>query len=177
MQECREVGLEFFKTAPACFEATVDVAATPEQIFEVFEDAHAWTVWALPIQNVEWTSPKPFGVGTTRTVSMMGGLVGEEEFIAWESGKRMAFRFARCSVGTIKAFAEDYTVTELGADRCRVRWVMAMEPAGFSRVTMPLFAPIMRLSLGWMLRRFKRYVETAPAAAAATAGSQSKGAA
>ena len=67
MSECRKVGPSFFASAPARFEATVEVEATPQKIFEVFEDAHAWTVWALPIKKVEWTSPKPFGVGTTRT--------------------------------------------------------------------------------------------------------------
>ena len=33
---------------------------------------------------MEWTSPKPFGLGTTRTVTMSGDLAGYEEFIAWE---------------------------------------------------------------------------------------------
>ena len=35
----------------------------------------------MPIQKVEWTSPKPYGVGTTRSVHMMGDMVGYEEFI------------------------------------------------------------------------------------------------
>jgi len=163
MHECRKVDASFLDTAPARFEATVDVDATPEQIFEIFEDAHAWTVWALPIQKVEWTSPKPFGVGTTRTVSMAGGMVGEEEFIAWKRGEHMAFVFTRVSKPTVSAFAEDYKVTPLGGGRCQVRWVMAMEPAGFGKVTMPLFAPLMRVGLQWMLGRFKKYVEAAPA--------------
>ena len=39
---------------------------------------------------------------------MRGGIVGYEEFIAWEPGRRMAFRFNEASMDTIKRFAEDY---------------------------------------------------------------------
>jgi len=156
---CRKVGLDFLGSAPARFDAKVEIHATPEEIFDVFEDAHAWTVWAPPITNVEWTSPKPYGVGTTRTVSMMGGLVGYEEFIAWERGKRMAFCFVGASRNNISAFAEDYRVTELGTGKTRVEWTMAMEPVGLGKWTMPLFAPLMRVGLQWMLGRFGRYVE------------------
>ena len=159
MFPCKKVGLDFLSSAPARFDAQVEVHATPEQIFEVFEDAHAWTVWAPPITNVDWTSPKPYGVGTTRTVSMIGGLVGYEEFIAWERGKRMAFCFVGASRNNVSAFAEDYRVTALGAGKTRVEWTMAMEPAGVGKWTMPLFAPVMRFGLQWMLGRFGRYVE------------------
>ena len=62
MYRCEAVGLEFLDRAPARFDSVVDVRATPQQIFDVFEDAHAWTVWAPMIRKVEWTSPKPFGV-------------------------------------------------------------------------------------------------------------------
>ena len=64
--ECTPVGIDFLEQTKNVFVATEIVRATPEQIFDVFEDAHSWTVWALPIQKVEWTSPKPFGIGTTQ---------------------------------------------------------------------------------------------------------------
>jgi hypothetical protein len=156
---CTKVGLEFLEQTANVFKAEEIIRATPEQIFDVFEDAHAWTVWALPIQNVEWTSPKPFGVGTTRTVSMMGGLVGYEEFIAWERGKRMAFTFAGCTLDTVESFIEDYRVTDLGDGTCRAEWYMALQTRGFSSRMMWLTRPLMRFANGWMFRRFKRYVE------------------
>jgi hypothetical protein len=159
MYECTKLDTSFFDSASTSVTAVVEVAATPDRIFDVFEDAHAWTVWAPPIQKVEWTSPKPFGIGTTRTVTMAGNMIGEEEFIAWERGKRMAFYFTRCSSSSVKAFAENYVVSDLGNGRSRVGWTMAMEPAGISRLTMPVFAPLLRVGLGWMLRRFARYVE------------------
>ncbi|MEH6593357.1 MAG: SRPBCC family protein [Halioglobus sp.] len=158
--ECTKVGLEFLDETKNVFKAQEIVKATPEQIFEVFEDAHSWTVWAMPIQKVEWTSPKPFGIGTTRTVSMMGDMDGFEEFIAWERGKRMAFSFVGCSKDATDKFLEDYRVTDLGDGTCRVEWYMAMEPRGFSRHMMWITRPLMAFANRWMFRKFKTYTES-----------------
>jgi hypothetical protein len=57
-------------------------------------DAASWPHWASVITNVTWTCPEPRGVGTTRTVDMRGGIVGDEECLMWEPFNRMAFRFA-----------------------------------------------------------------------------------
>ena len=157
--ECTKVGLEFLDQTKNVFKAQEIVEATPEQIFEVFEDAHAWTEWAMPIQNVEWTSPKPFGVGTTRTVSMSGGLDGFEEFIAWEEGKRMAFTFVGCNQNTVESFLEDYRVTDLGDGTCHVEWYMAMETRGFSSKMMWMTRPVMRFANRRMFRKFAQYTE------------------
>lgn len=157
--ECTPVGLDFLEQTKNVFKAEEIVKASPEQIFEVFEDAHAWTVWAMPIQKVEWTSPRPFGVGTTRTVSMMGGMDGYEEFIAWEPGKRMAFTFVGCSKDSTDKFLEDYRVTDLSDGSCRVEWHMAMETRGASRHMMFLTRPLMRLANRSMFKKFRKYTE------------------
>lgn len=81
-------------------------------------DAKAWTQW-LTIESVTWTSPEPFGVGTTRTV-VAGGQTIEETFYAWEEGHRMAFRFEKTSL-PIAAAAEDYRVVEAHGG-CELRW-------------------------------------------------------
>ena len=47
MYGCRPVGLEFCETAPHRFVAEVVVRATPEQIFDVFEDPDSWVVCCL----------------------------------------------------------------------------------------------------------------------------------
>lgn len=166
MHPCREVGLEFFDAAPARFEAVVEIAATPADVFDAFEDAASWPAWALPIKHVEWTSPPPFGVGTTRTVTMVGG-VGKEVFIAWERGRRMAFRFTETSMPNTAAFAEDYQVTDLGGGRTRVRWVMAMEPTGASAAMLRVLGFAMRWGLQHMLNRFRAHVEARRARPAA----------
>src|SRR5690348_14276254 len=87
------VGVEFVDTAPHRFTNSVDLTITPEQLFEVLADADAWPRWAKAITKVTWTSPLPPQVGSTRTVDMLGGLVGDEEFLVWKPNTQMAFRF------------------------------------------------------------------------------------
>lgn len=159
MFDCKVVDLSYLETAKNRFKAEVEIDATPEQIFESFENADDWPRWAPPIQKVEWTSPKPFSLGTTRTVSMSGGMVGDEVFIAWEYPKRMAFCFTACSKSMTESFAEDYIVTPLANGKTQVTWTMAMDVKGAGRVTLPLFAPIMKFANQWMLGRFKKLVE------------------
>ena len=96
-----------------------------------------------------WTSPEPRGVGTTRTVEMHGGIVGNEEFLAWEPFTRMAFRFNECSTRAVAAFAEDHRV-EVIPGGCRLTWIMAQKPAGPARPAMFLVGPLLNL----VLRRF-----------------------
>ena len=156
---CSPVGVDFLKTSRNVFKAEQIIKATPNQIFDVFEDEESWTVWAPPIQKVEWTSPRPFRVGTTRTVSMMGGIVGYEEFVEWERGKRMAFTFVRCSKKDPEKFLEDYRVTDLGDGTCRVEWYMAMENRGGPHWSEMITRPVMSMANRWMFKRFRKYAE------------------
>ncbi|HEY9033515.1 MAG TPA: SRPBCC family protein [Pseudomonadales bacterium] len=159
MYPCTRVGIDYFDNAPSLFRAVVEIKATPAQIFSCFEDADSWPQWAPPIQKVEWTSEKPYDVGTTRRVSMTGRLVGDEVFIAWDYPQRMAFCFTHSSQGLIDSFAEDYQVTPLDNGLTRVQWTMGMTPKGIGRLTMKLSGPMMRFGLQWMLNRFKKHVE------------------
>ena len=72
MKACERVGLEFIDSAPFRFVSTVDLPITPEQVWEVLDDAESWPHWATVITKVTWTSPEPHGVGTTRVVNMRG---------------------------------------------------------------------------------------------------------
>jgi len=116
----------------------------------VLADATSWPRWASAITNVTWTSPEPRGVGTTRTVDMVGGITGDEEFLAWEPFTRMAFRFNESSTSSVAAFAEDYHVVPT-ANGCHLTWIMAMKPNGLAgRIGLFTGRPIM----GWLFQRF-----------------------
>ncbi|MCV7213578.1 SRPBCC family protein [Mycolicibacterium canariasense] len=159
MYPCEPVDLDFISEAPFRFVSTVDLAITPEQVFEVLADAESWPQWASVITKVTWTSPQPYGVGTTRTVHMRGHIVGDEEFLSWEPYSHMAFRFNQASTNSIAAFAEDYWVVPTG-DGCNLTWVMAMKPNGTAaRLGMTVFRPVM----AWMFQRFlhnlRRYTD------------------
>jgi uncharacterized protein YndB with AHSA1/START domain len=156
---CQKVELDFIDAAPVRFVSKVDLAITPEQLFEVLGDAASWPHWATVITKVLWTSPEPRGVGTTRTVTMRGNIVGDEEYIAWEPFSHIAFRFNQSNSNAISAFAEDYRVIET-AEGCHLTWVMAMKPSGLAgKLGMIVGQPVM----GWLFQRFlhnlRRYTD------------------
>jgi hypothetical protein len=166
MHPCERVELSFIEKAPFRFSNTVDLAITGEQLSEVFADATAWPKWAKAITNVTWTSPEPIGVGTTRTVDMLGGLVGDEEFLAWEPGSYMAFRFNSCSTSAVAAFAEEYRIVPT-PQGCRLTWTLAQMPAGPARLGLVIGRPALDLSFKWFLRNLRgytgaRFANTAP---------------
>ncbi|MBU8831073.1 SRPBCC family protein [Mycolicibacterium goodii] len=149
-RECDRVDLDFIDRAPFRFVSTVNLTITPEQLFEVLADETSWPRWATVITDVEWTSPQPRGVGTTRTVRMRGNIVGHEEFLAWEPFTHMAFRFNSTTSNAISAFAEDYRVVET-PQGCHLTWVMAIKPSGLAgRLGMLLGKPVM----AWLFQRF-----------------------
>jgi len=141
------------------FRNSVDLAITPEQLFEVLSDAQSWPRWAKVITKVTWTSPEPRGVGTTRVVEMRGGLVGNEEFLAWEPFTHMAFRFNECSTRSVAAFAEDYRV-EVIPGGCRLTWTMAQKPAGPAKRAMVVVGPLLNLALRRYLRNLRSYTDS-----------------
>lgn len=158
LHPCERVGLEFIDNAPLKFSDSVDLAITPAQLFEVLADAESWPHWASVITKVTWTSPEPRGVGTTRVVDMRGGIVGDEEFLAWEPNTRMAFRFNSSSTSALAAFAEDYRVAET-AEGCRLTWTLAQRLAGPARFTSFAAAPLMNLAFRRFLANLRRYTD------------------
>ena len=129
MPPLRLTGPVVFAAASHRYTTTVDLDCTPAALFDVFADAEAWTVWAGPIQQVEWTSPLPPHEGATRVVRLSGGIELTELFTAWEPGRHMQFVFTEFPRPGIDGFGEDYRVTDLGDGRCRLRWTMALVPA------------------------------------------------
>jgi uncharacterized protein YndB with AHSA1/START domain len=162
MFPCERVDLTFIDTDSVkgryAFRNSVDLAITPEQLFEVFADAESWPRWVTPMTKVTWTSPEPRGIGTTRTVDVRGGVVVNEEFLSWEPFTRIAFRFNECSTRAFTALAEDYRVEAIPGG-CRLTWTMAQKPAGPARLAMPLVGPLLNLGLRRFLRNLRGYTE------------------
>lgn len=158
MHACEKVGLDFIDTAKNRYRNSVDLAITPEQLFEVFEDADAWPQWAKVIRHVEWTSPLPPTVGTTRTVTMLGKLQGAEEFLVYSPCTRMAFRFNEASEKSIRAFAEDYEVVPIPGG-CRLTWTLALEVGGPGRHFMPVSGIASNLAFRKFLRNLRSYTD------------------
>ncbi|MEM9134707.1 MAG: SRPBCC family protein [Actinomycetota bacterium] len=122
----RAVGADYATTGPNTTTLVQSVARPAADLFRCLEDGPAWKEW-LGI-DVEWTSEPPFGVGTTRTVTRGRARI-DEEFVAWEDGRRMNFYFTDSTL-PVAAFAEDYLIEPDGDDGCTLHWSYAYEWAG-----------------------------------------------
>lgn len=105
------------------------VPASSAATFRCLEDGDAWPVWLEPVSKVTWTSPKPFGVGTTRDIEITGGVV-TERFYLWEDGEVMGFHFESGPLPVFDAFAEEWRVIATGDDSCELEWRYGIDLAG-----------------------------------------------
>jgi hypothetical protein len=159
---CTPIDFEYYTTAPQRFVNRAEFDVTPAQLFAIFEEETSWPRWVPGIVRVDWTSPRPFGVGTTRTVTFVGGgMEVYEDFIGWEPGRTMAFCFTGTSQDVWESFGEQYVVEDLGG-RCRLTWTVAYTPRGTFATLHPLLRPFMGLTLSWFLRRLVSYTRKLP---------------
>ena len=101
--------------------------------------------YARVLGGGRWTSPRPFGVGTTRTMPVaFGALRVDETFFRWEEGRRKSFYVNHANAPLFRAFAEDYLVEPDGPGRCRFTWTIAVEPNAAGRLGAPLNALLVK---------------------------------
>jgi hypothetical protein len=134
---CEPVGLDFIERAAYRFENTVELEAPPDAVFDLFADGESWPLWFKDIKRVVWTSPEPKGVGTTRTVTLTTMTV-DEHFLAWDRGRRFAFRFEAASLPLCRAGVEDYRLEDLGGGRARFFYGVYLDPSILVRIAGPI---------------------------------------
>lgn len=126
MKDLESVEADYPLTGPNQRTLVLPLEVPASRLFQCLEDGPAWKDW-LGV-DVEWTSPEPFGVGTTRTVKTNGQVI-EEYFLTWIDGETMGFRFDRSTL-PVKAMAELYDCVPTGPDSCELRWSYAFEWGG-----------------------------------------------
>ncbi len=160
---CEPVDASFFETAPRRFEFRGELPVSAEQAFRALEDERSWPQWFDGIRRVEWTSPRPFGVGTTRTVTL-GAATVYEHFFRWEPGRRFSFYFTAhdAPLPLFRALAEDYALEDLPNGRSRFVYRVAMTPALPARVLWPVLERSFARQFGSAPARFARYLAAQP---------------
>lgn len=137
MFSLRPVDESFFVAAPLVLREEFAVPRPAEAVWEELT-ADGTLSWCRIIQRVEWTSPRPFGVGTTRTVRALGGTnVMHEHFFLWEEGRRMSFYANEANVPLFRRFGEDYRVEAVSDRSCRLTWTIAIDAHGAGAATDP----------------------------------------
>ena len=154
---CHPVEASFFDTAPIRFKNAVEVEARPNEVFAIFEDGESWPKWFSGMRKVVWTSNKPYGVGTTRTV-WFPLLSLDEHFFRWERDRRFSFYLTAHSMPLVHALAEDYLLEEVAPGRTRFTYTVVIEP----RRALSIPGPIARLLADSIVRNackgLQRYV-------------------
>jgi Polyketide cyclase / dehydrase and lipid transport len=117
---------ELVATAKAVGIAEREMAVSAEQLFASLEDGPSYSKWVPAIREVTWTSPRPFGKGTTRTLKLVGGATIDEVFWAWEPNRRIGFSISAASIRWLSALSELYEITALSSHRCKLRWTLAV---------------------------------------------------
>jgi Polyketide cyclase / dehydrase and lipid transport len=149
------VGDEFFEVAPFRYVNAVEVAVQPDQTWAALTADDALVSWSPLVTKVRWTSPRPFGVGTTREVTLLGLLTAREQYYRWEEGRRKTFTAAEVTVPGLRRLAEDFMVlgTPTGS---RLVWTIVLEPH-------PALKPVLRLAdpiTAWILRSVARGLQS-----------------
>ena len=138
---------DFLASAPHVFRYQKRFAAPPEQVWESLISDESLAPWSPLIRKVTWTSPRPFGVGTTREASLYGGGSVRERYFAWDEGHSHAFYVYESSLPIFRRFAEDYVV-EPDGDGTLFTWVVAQEPKRAWAVPFKVIAPVMMAGFG-----------------------------
>lgn len=138
---------DFFVSAPHVFTYQKRFAAPPAQVWEQLTSDASIAAWGPATKDVNWTSPRPFGVGTTREVVALGGATMRERFSRWDEGSRHSFAAYESTLPLFNRFAEDYIVEADGADTL-FTWVVAIEPKGALALPFKVIAPAMKAGFG-----------------------------
>jgi hypothetical protein len=150
----------FFTSAPHVFRYSRRFAAPPEKVWASLACKESIGAWSATVASLNWLSPEPFGVGSTREVALAPGLARvRERFFRWDEGHGYSFAVYESNLPAFKRFAEDYEVEPDGSDgnATRFTWTVALEPK--SALTLPFkpLAPVLKLAFGRMATDGEKY--------------------
>ncbi|MBP2324433.1 uncharacterized protein YndB with AHSA1/START domain [Kibdelosporangium banguiense] len=135
---------EFFRTARFRFDHEVVIPAPAERVWQVLTADDALVSWARGITGAQWTSPRPFGAGTTRTVTVGHGAAAlREYFYRWEPSHRMTFTATAASRPGFHRFAEDLVLTR-EPPGTRLYWIFAFDARPWLVPLLELARPVLR---------------------------------
>jgi hypothetical protein len=135
---CESADEAFLETAPMRLRGVFEVPRPAAEVWgELTSDRPLH--WCRILSDVSWTSPRPFGVGTTRTVkALRGASVLKERYFRWEEGSRHSFEVLETTNPMIRRLAEDYLVEPISDSASRFTWLIAVEPRALARPANPL---------------------------------------
>lgn len=120
------------------------INASPERVFDILAAGENQSEWFQDFVENRWTSPEPYGVGSTREVELKIITV-KERFLVWDRGKHLAFTITASTVPAVRRMLEEFHMEPVG-DRTRFRWTAHYTPSRLMRVV----HPVMRIQFSKM---------------------------
>jgi hypothetical protein len=152
----------FFTTAPIVHRYPVRLAVPPERVWESIASQRSLADWGLGVRRLTWTTPRPYGVGTTREVVLpLAAMTVREQFFRWDEGKGYSFFVTEANRPGVRRFAEDYVIEPDGSGSV-FTWTIALDPAPRLVRVMRLLDPVNRVAFGSVARAAKRYFARNP---------------
>jgi uncharacterized protein YndB with AHSA1/START domain len=137
----------FLDEAPVLITTTVEVDATPDEVWEVLTDNERWPEWFPAAKACRTTSDPAGGIGATRWIHFDLFKV-DERFIVWDPPREWAFTIVAANLPGIVSVVERYRVEETG-ETTTVHHALGAELAPYMR---PL-APFLRWRNGTLFRK------------------------
>jgi hypothetical protein len=146
-----------FARAPIVYRFPARLPVPPERVWESLASDRGMWDWDLGVKRLTWTSPRPFGVGTTREVVLpFAAMTVREQFFRWDEGKGYSFYVAETDRPLINQFAEDYVV-EPDGDGSLFTWTIALEPKRALLPALRLAGPLTKLAFAQVPRAARKY--------------------
>lgn len=131
--------------------------APPERVWASLASDESVRAWPLGLRSLTWTSPRPFGVGSTREVVLpLGVMTLREEFLRWDEGRGYAFFVREADRPWFRSFAENYELAPDG-DGTLFTWTIALEPSARTAPVLRLLAPVMKAGCARLVRAGRQY--------------------
>jgi hypothetical protein len=151
------VDASFFDTAPLIYRYPTPMAAPLADVWESLVSDRSVSAWGPSVERVRWTSERPFGVGTTREVTLvLRSVTVREQFFRWDEGKGYSFFASESNRPGVRRFAENY-VLEPDGDGTLLTWTVAIEPSARAAGLMRLSSPATRFAFGRLASDGQRY--------------------
>jgi len=141
----------FFDSAPLSYTIDVDIPVAPEVAWAEFTRQNTLD-WCRALSSIEYTSPQPYGAGTTRTAVLAPGFLKlQEKFFLWDedpaaSTFKHAFHGVEVNVPGLQRFGE-FTEVSPSSNGSRLVWRFALDFAG-PRLPGFLSAPVANTAFG-----------------------------
>ena len=133
-KQYRLVDDSFWDVAPVLLSGQASLPVSSQVAFAHLADTNSWSTWYPTLNRAEWTSPAPFGEGSTRVIQLRGKAQAEQQVTAWEEGFRIVFCFTSGREPGMAAGAEEFWLRPTSPTSCELSWRMAVDVAGFAKI-------------------------------------------